>query len=870
MPQHPVRIETKSLPKPWPRAPGLSRRAALVTLDLAADRRRKNAEYEFVHREKRYDVEVDERSRTKEAAQHRNYDFDTFDSRVYEQGSTDGELADDRYENLKRLSSEKILGGAGSKKALGNDGPVFYSFGEVASNGDRESHVSDTESTDGLEDERLEGIHSPYIQGEALANGSQHGPTAYHVIESRYAGDGYADGHHSAKLTAILSERAAISQSMFRWIIETAGLQDMLTSIKRDNATTVQVSDGKYVRCLEPGLRHDSLTLDGKVLGSRSVTWISLPYFSLEPYSGLLSGSSTKGFPTPTLLQAKYPRTIRSRDMEQAVCQQKGVPKGNCFHVSQLWCLILDNTLLLTYGRLTEKALCEDIITINIKPLPTSSAAMTDKKLLVRYQGTMMWSIPVQQCQTWFVRFSPVKLPDSEVLLSSLVGDEALHSAQQAPGSAAQVWEQAPSPVHLAPLPGKGDYAPAASQTRRPGGETRTSFGIFAYLDLSKRFGKGSTTAPVRPTSSEENNLEKYFDEIQDYIRTKTLPGDRHAYDSVRKLKRSAVHELLDIERRLYYEEYPSGYQRDFDLRVSFFHAAEALFDFFFPKNTLVPTTRRFWGAVWHLVDYDIATKPPDRKIDHELRLLDQELSIIDWILELQIRIINQFLVTREHLSRVSEETFGEANEVDQGELPGANNVPQPVRWAHESPSQQTTLASMAESILAQTSNPRPSGFSHLFLDHCVKELYRKQRDVQGISDAAANMAATNRTRINQTKDRQERAIYAFTMVTVIFLPLSAVASIFGMNSSDIRDMDLGQWAYWATAVPVTAVVMLLGLLVTGELGNAWWWLEQRVGAWLGRRSALQSLRRARDRRERRAQREKKGSGASTFDDELT
>lgn len=61
--------------------------------------------------------------------------------------------------------------------------------------------------------------------------------------------------------------------------------------------------------------------------------------------------------------------------------------------------------------------------------------------------------------------------------------------------------------------------------------------------------------------------------------------------------------------------------------------------------------------------------------------------------------------------------------------------------------------------------------------------------------------------------------------MTVIFLPLSAVASIFGMNSADIRDMELGQWAYWATAVPVTFVVMFLGLLFTGELGNVLRWI---------------------------------------------
>lgn len=84
------------------------------------------------------------------------------------------------------------------------------------------------------------------------------------------------------------------------------------------------------------------------------------------------------------------------------------------------------------------------------------------------------------------------------------------------------------------------------------------------------------------------------------------------------------------------------------------------------------------------------------------------------------------------------------------------------------------------------------------------------------------------------TKDRQERAIYAFTIVTVIFLPLSSVASIFGINTKDVRDTDLGQWAYWAAAVPVTAAVVFFGLLWTGELGNVLRWVSS-FGPHVGR-----------------------------------
>lgn len=125
---------------------------------------------------------------------------------------------------------------------------------------------------------------------------------------------------------------------------EKNGLQRMITGVKRDHIKTVQVSDGKYARYLEPKLRHEPLLEDGKPVRSRTVTWVSLPYFSLEPYSGLLETANSPGsFATPTLLQSRYSRTTRARDMEQAVCQQGGGPKGHCFHIAQLWCLVLNS-----------------------------------------------------------------------------------------------------------------------------------------------------------------------------------------------------------------------------------------------------------------------------------------------------------------------------------------------------------------------------------------------------------------------------------------------------------------------------------------------------------------------------------------------
>ncbi|KAK4210290.1 hypothetical protein QBC37DRAFT_35864 [Rhypophila decipiens] len=127
---------------------------------------------------------------------------------------------------------------------------------------------------------------------------------------------------------------------------------------------------------------------------------------------------------------------------------------------------------------------------------------------------------------------------------------------------------------------------------------------------------------------------------------------------------------------------------------------------------------------------------------------------------------------------------------------------------------------------LAKIPSTDRGGYRTLLLAEALQHTRQAGDEYQYLRMLATRLERRNRDMLDTTKFRQENAIYAFTIVTIVFLPLSAVASIFGMNTSDIRDMDGGQWIYWATAVPVTAVTVLLGLLWTGELSN--------LGAWLG------------------------------------
>jgi nucleoside recognition membrane protein YjiH len=85
---------------------------------------------------------------------------------------------------------------------------------------------------------------------------------------------------------------------------------------------------------------------------------------------------------------------------------------------------------------------------------------------------------------------------------------------------------------------------------------------------------------------------------------------------------------------------------------------------------------------------------------------------------------------------------------------------------------------------------------------------------------------------IRDNKDRQEAAIYAFTIVTIIFLPISTVASVFGMNTNDVRNMGQSQWLFWAAALPLTTLVIAVSLFAAGIIPWPLWplsWSDKAV-----------------------------------------
>ena len=163
--------------------------------------------------------------------------------------------------------------------------------------------------------------------------------------------------------------------------------------------------NGFKTRFMEPGYHQRPLgqdTFNLKQPRARSVTWVCLPYFSLEKYSGISSATASGDYPFRTLNEARHISVRKERDMMQAVCRKGNVPKGICIHIGQIWCLILDDSLLITCARVPADELKRPSINVRTVPPPASPTRTGPGRVIVRYGECVMWCFELECCGTWF------------------------------------------------------------------------------------------------------------------------------------------------------------------------------------------------------------------------------------------------------------------------------------------------------------------------------------------------------------------------------------------------------------------------------------------------------------------------------------
>ena len=129
---------------------------------------------------------------------------------------------------------------------------------------------------------------------------------------------------------------------------------------------------------------------------------------------------------------------------------------------------------------------------------------------------------------------------------------------------------------------------------------------------------------------------------------------------------------------------------------------------------------------------------------------------------------------------------------------------------------QQLQLSEELQQMLGLTKADQQIQFTSLHLQDSLASLgdnlQRELADVLDLLENTNNLVNRTVQLVNIRLEDHGKAILVFTIVTIIFLPLNFVSSFFGMNVSDIRNLDQNQSLFWLVAVCVTAGVLGLSI----------------------------------------------------------
>ena len=122
-------------------------------------------------------------------------------------------------------------------------------------------------------------------------------------------------------------------------------------------------------------------------------------------------------------------------------------------------------------------------------------------------------------------------------------------------------------------------------------------------------------------------------------------------------------------------------------------------------------------------------------------------------------------------------------------------------------------------------------------IDRILHRIATQKTTCAELKQRAKALAVQNVQLVETLQDDNSRAILIFTLITVLFLPLSFVAGYFGMNVAGINPTTSTTRHFWVVALPLTGGILLLCafVLLVGE--DFWlaiheaprkWWMKIR------------------------------------------
>ncbi|OQD98435.1 hypothetical protein PENSOL_c009G05499 [Penicillium solitum] len=122
-------------------------------------------------------------------------------------------------------------------------------------------------------------------------------------------------------------------------------------------------------------------------------------------------------------------------------------------------------------------------------------------------------------------------------------------------------------------------------------------------------------------------------------------------------------------------------------------------------------------------------------------------------------------------------------------------------------------------------------------LHKLIRQLNAELREISHLSVKLDSLANQTLSGVDVQQEDQGKAVLVFTIMTVVFTPLSFVTSYLGMNTADIRDMNSSQTLFWAISAPLTVGIITIVLFVAFQVDrireafDAFWTYDSTLAA---------------------------------------
>ena len=178
-----------------------------------------------------------------------------------------------------------------------------------------------------------------------------------------------------------------------------------------------------------------------------------------------------------------------------------------------------------------------------------------------------------------------------------------------------------------------------------------------------------------------------------------------------------------------------------------------------------------------------------------DLLQIQEELNIIIQLTQQQIDLIIDLQTAWNREDKHVTQSRPQSRASSQPPRPSSGNYATPY-------AARATFRQLSSSILTDPLSQLLENLQKEFIDLC---------DLRDNSDRLVNRTIQL---VNIRLEDHGKAILVFTIVTIVFLPLSFVASYLGMNTYDIRNMTNNQSLFWIIAGSLTAGTVSLAMIL--------------------------------------------------------